>query len=103
MFRYPLTDFGPRRALPVQAINANVKHQWVDRGKLRLRWLALACAGRRIADAAGIPPRVEAGRKLGEGVSLTFIREDAVAIYWLSHRLRERDRHRGGDQAFRLV
>ncbi|MBI3695003.1 MAG: VOC family protein [Acidobacteria bacterium] len=65
-----------------------MKNKWVVDGKLRWCWLALGGAALMLQEfpKEGHDSWVPAG-KVGEGVSLCFTREDALAIY---HEVRSR-------------
>lgn len=66
----------------VDGLGFTMKHQWAPDGKLRWCWLTLGSAALMLqefwkeGDHAGQPEG-----KLGQGVSLYFICQDAVAIY----------------------
>lgn len=66
----------------VDGLGFAMKHQWVPDGKMRWCWLALGGAALMLQEFwkdgshAGRPDG-----KLGQGVSLCFVCEDAVAIY----------------------
>ena len=64
----------------VDGLGFTMKHKWVVDGKLRWCWLALGGAALMLQG-----PRKEG--KVGEGVSLNFTCDDAVAIY---HEVRSR-------------
>jgi len=57
----------------VDGLGFTIKHKWVVDGKLRWCWLALGGAALMLQE---IP-----NRAVGEGMSLYFICDDAVAIY----------------------
>ena len=60
----------------VDGLGFTMKHKWVVDGKLRWCWLALGGAALMLQEFAQ-PPVANAG----EGVSLYFICDDALAIY----------------------
>jgi lactoylglutathione lyase len=66
----------------MDGLGFTMTHSWVDGGTLRWCWLRLGGAGLMLQEGAG---EGHAGRapegKVGAGVSLEFICEDAVAIY----------------------
>src|ERR1700674_4813736 len=66
----------------VEGLGFTMKHQWVVEGKLRWCWLSLGGASLMLQEFAkeGHDSWVPSG-KVGEGVSLCFTCEDAVAIY----------------------
>jgi lactoylglutathione lyase len=64
----------------VDGLGFAIKHKWIVEGKLRWCWLALG------GSAIMLQESVLLG-KVGEGVSLYFICEDALAIY---HEVRAR-------------
>ena len=66
----------------VEGLGFTMTHSWVDEGKLR--WCCLALGGAKVMlqefRKEGHDSWIPKG-KLGEGVSLCFMCEDAVAIY----------------------
>jgi lactoylglutathione lyase len=66
----------------VDGLGFSIKHQWVVDGKLRWCWLALGGAALMLQEfqTDGHDSWVPAG-KVGEGVSLYFMCEDALGIY----------------------
>jgi catechol 2,3-dioxygenase-like lactoylglutathione lyase family enzyme len=66
----------------VEGLGFTMKHQWADRGKLRWCWLAMDGAALMLQEYSkeGHGAWVPSG-KLGEGVTLFFICQDAIAIY----------------------
>lgn len=66
----------------VDGLGFEMKHKWMDDGKLRWCWLELGSAAlmlqeyRREGHDAWVPDG-----KVGVGVSICFICEDAIAIY----------------------
>ena len=66
----------------LEGLGFTMKHQWIVEGKLRWCWLALGDASLMLQEfpKEGHDSWVPSG-KVGEGVSLYFICEDAVAIY----------------------
>jgi len=66
----------------VDGLGCEMIHHWIDEGKLRWCWLKLGGAAimlqeyRREGNDASIP-----STKVGEGVSIYFICEDAIVIY----------------------
>jgi lactoylglutathione lyase len=59
-----------------------MKHQWVPDGKLRWCWLARGGASLMLQELAKSGPNaLKPEDKLGQGVSLAFQCEDAVALY----------------------
>ncbi len=57
----------------VKGLGFAIKHEWVVGGRLRWCWLA--------RDGAALMLQEVAGRMVGDGMSLYFICDDAVAIY----------------------
>ncbi len=72
----------------VDGLGFTIKHKWVVDGKLRWCWLALGGAALMLQEfpKKGHDSWAPTG-KVGEGVSLNFICEDALAIY---HEVRSR-------------
>src|SRR5258708_1414449 len=66
----------------VDGLGFSIKHQWVVDGKLRWCWLALGGAALMLQEfpTEGHDSWVPTG-KVGEGASLYFMCEDALAIY----------------------
>jgi len=66
----------------VDGLGFEVQHRWIDEGKLRWCWLQRGGAALMLQEfrAAGHGAWVPQG-KLGEGVSIYFICQDALAIY----------------------
>ncbi len=66
----------------VEGLGFTMKHRWVVEGKLRWCWLVLGGAALMLQEfpREGHDSWVPAG-KVGEGVSLCFTCEDALAIY----------------------
>ena len=63
----------------VDGLGFTMKLKWIDEGKLRWCWLELGDAALMLQELTGI--HAEARRTFGEGVSICFICEDALAIY----------------------
>ena len=92
MEREVKTDANVKQAVPffrVASIEESVRYyvdglgfemarKWIDKDKLRWCWLELGEAGLMLQEFA--KPRVPDG-KLGDGVTICFICEDALAIY----------------------
>lgn len=72
----------------IDGLGFTMKYNWVVEGKLRWCWLVLGTAALMLQEfpREGHDSWVPAG-KVGEGVSLYFICEDALAIY---HEVRSR-------------
>ncbi|HXB71638.1 MAG TPA: VOC family protein [Candidatus Acidoferrales bacterium] len=72
-----------------EGLGFTLKHQWVVEGKVRWCWLTLGGAALMLQEfpKKGHDSSVPQG-KVGEGVSLCFTCEDALAIY---HEVRSRD------------
>jgi len=66
----------------LEGLGFTMKHQWIVEGKLRWCWLALGGASLMLQEfpKEGHDSWVPSG-KVGEGVSLYFTCEDAIAIY----------------------
>ncbi len=72
----------------VEGLGFEMKQRWIDEGKLRWCWLERGGAALMLQEhrREGHDAWTPAG-KVGEGVSICFICEDALALY---HELRER-------------
>jgi catechol 2,3-dioxygenase-like lactoylglutathione lyase family enzyme len=64
----------------IDGLGFAVKHQWTPEGKLRWCWLTRGGASLMLQEFIKEGPSAPQG-KLGEGVSLCFQCEDAVALY----------------------
>jgi len=64
----------------IDGLGFTLKHQWVVEGKLRWCWLTRGGASLMLQEFLKEGPSAPQG-KLGEGVSLCFQCEDAVALY----------------------
>jgi lactoylglutathione lyase len=69
----------------VDGLGFQMTHRWVDDGKLQWCWLVNGTAGLMLQEICKVPkeghqPWTPQG-KLGEGVSICFICEDALSIY----------------------
>ena len=64
----------------IDGLGFTLKHQWVVEGKLRWCWLTRGGASLMLQEFLKEGPSATQG-KLGEGVSLCFQCEDAVALY----------------------
>ena len=64
----------------IDGLGFTMKHQWVVEGKLRWCWLTRGGASLMLQEFLKEGPSAPQG-KLGEGVSLCFQCEDAVALY----------------------
>jgi lactoylglutathione lyase len=66
----------------VDGLNFKIKHKWIDDGKLRWCWLQRGGAALMLQEfkTEGHDAWVPEG-KLGVGVSVTFICQDAIALY----------------------
>ena len=66
----------------VEGLGFAIKHQWVVEGKLRWCWLTLGGAALMLQEFARQGENSSAPQgKVGEGVSLYFLCQDAVSIY----------------------
>ena len=77
-----VTDMQQSLRYYMDGLGYSMKHKWIDGGKLRWCWLTIGAAALMLQEFWKEGPH--AGRpegKLGQGVSLVFICEDAVAIY----------------------
>jgi lactoylglutathione lyase len=61
----------------IEKLGFTIKHQWEPRGKIEWCWLQLGNASIMLQEYRQNPP----SEKLGEGVSVYFICEDALTIY----------------------
>jgi len=61
----------------IKKLGFAIKHQWGSRGKIEWCWLQLDNASIMLQEYRQNPPT----EKLGEGVSIYFICEDALTIY----------------------
>jgi len=77
-----VTDMEASVRYYVDGLGFTIMHRWVVEGKLRWCWLALGGAALMLQEFAreGHGSWAPTG-KLGEGVSLCFICEDAISIY----------------------
>ena len=64
----------------IDGLGFTMKHEWVPEGKLRWCWLTRGGASLMLQEFLNEGPSAPQG-KLGEGVSLCFQCEDAVALY----------------------
>jgi len=64
----------------IDGLGFTMKHEWVPEGKLRWCWLTRGGASLMLQEFLKEGPSAPQG-KLGEGVSLCFQCEDAVALY----------------------
>ena len=64
----------------IDGLGFTMKHQWVVEGKLRWCWLTRGGASLMLQEFLKEGPSAPQG-KLGEGVSLCFQCEDALALY----------------------
>lgn len=66
----------------VDGLGCEMKNKWIDEGKLRWCWLELGGAGLMLQEirTEGHDSWVPKG-KLGEGVSICFLCQDALAFY----------------------
>ena len=64
----------------IDGLGFTMKHEWVPEGKLRLCWLTRGGASLMLQEFLKEGPSAPQG-KLGEGVSLCFQCEDALALY----------------------
>ena len=64
----------------IDGLGFTLKHQWVVEGKLRWCWLTRGGASLMLQEFLKEGPSAPQG-KLGEGVSLCFQCEDALALY----------------------
>jgi uncharacterized glyoxalase superfamily protein PhnB len=63
----------------VDGLGSTMKLKWIDEGKLRWCLLELGDAALMLQELTGV--HAEMPRTFGEGVSICFICEDALAIY----------------------
>jgi lactoylglutathione lyase len=79
---FAVTDIEASIRYYVDGLGFEMTHKWIDEGKLRWCWLQLEGAALMLQEfrTEGHDAWVPEG-KLGEGVSLNFICEDALAIY----------------------
>ena len=73
---FMVTDIDASARWYIDRLGFSMKHSWTPEGKLRWCWL-------QIGDAALMLQELHTPRegKLGEGVSICFICDDAVAFY----------------------
>ena len=62
----------------VDGLGFEMKHKWIDEGKLRWCWLQLGGASVMLQE---FKPEWLPSGKLGEGVSICFVYKDALAFY----------------------
>ena len=75
-----VTDMERSVRFYIDGLGFAMKHQWVPDGKLRWCWLTRGGASLMLQEFLKEGPSAPQG-KLGEGVSLCFQCEDAVALY----------------------
>lgn len=81
---FGVTDIQQSLKFYMDGLGFTMKHHWIDEGKLRWCWLELGDAALMLQEFH--PERKEfytSGNegKLGNGVSICFMCEDAIAIY----------------------
>lgn len=72
----------------LDGLGCTMKHQWIDEGKLRWCWLEMGSAALMLQEfrKEGHDSWAPKG-PVGEGVSICFMCEDAIALYHSSSRV----------------
>jgi lactoylglutathione lyase len=75
-----VSDIQKSLAFYIEGLGFQMTRQWTPEGKLRWCWLELGDAALMLQEFPPNHPKL-AGAKLGQGVSICFMCQDALAIY----------------------
>ena len=75
---FGITNMDASLKFYVEGLGFNMKLKWIDEGRLRWCWLELGEAAIMLQEYR---PEFLPKQKVGEGVAICFICEDAIALY----------------------